>query len=144
MAGSMKKGKRWIRRFGILAILLLIYPVFVLGYTWTHVFRSDFEGGRNGPLDAYRHALASAVVSHTLGEWAVELVTTVFESSGQESGQMDRKNNSIGAAIGQNAKSLAEIEPTVRNQVSKGAERSDQVGQITWLPRERWSDARLW
>ena len=124
--------------------ILLIYPVFVMGYTWTHVLRSDLEGGRHGPLDAYRHALASAVVSHTLGEWAVELVTTVFESSGKESNQMDRKNNSIGVAISRSTDSFAELESRVREQVSTGAELSDEAGQITWLPRDRWRDSKLW
>lgn len=126
------------------AIILLLYPAFVIGYTWAHVLRSDLEGGRHGPLDAYRHTLASAVVSHTLGEWAVELVTTVFESSGKDSNKMDRTNNSIGAAIGSRAGSLGEIEPMVREQVSQGAELSDVAGQITWLPGDRWRDSRLW
>lgn len=140
----MKNKKRWLRRLVTLAAILLIYPACVLGYTWTHVFRSDLEGGRHGPLDAYRHALASAVVSHTLGEWAVKLVTTVFESSGKESNRMDRKNNLIGAAIGHSSESFAELEPRVREQVSAGAELSSVAGQITWLPKDRWRDSKLW
>ena len=140
----MKKKKTWLRRLVICVSILLIYPVFVIGYTWTHVLRSDLEGGRHGPLDAYRHALASAVVSHTLGEWAVDLVTTVFESSAKESNQMDRKNNSIGAAIGGSTDSFAELKARVRERVSAGSERSGESGQITWLPRERWRDSKLW
>lgn len=128
----------------ISATTLLIYPAFVIGYTWTHVLRSDLEGGRHGPLDAYRHTLASAVVSHTLGEWAVELVTAVFESSGKDSNKMDRKNNSIGAAIGRSAGSFGELEPRVRKQVSEGSELSDVAGQITWLPSDRWRESKLW
>lgn len=128
----------------ISTIILLIYPGFVIGYTWTCVLRSDLEGGRHGPLDAYRHTLASAVVSHTLGEWAVEMVTTVFESSGKESNKMDRKNNSIGAAIGRSTGSFGELEPKVRERVSEGSEFSDVAGQITWLPRDRWRDSKLW
>ena len=140
----MMKKKRLLLRVVILAVVLLIYPAFVLGYTWTYVLRSNLEGGRHGPLDAYRHALASAVVSHTLGEWAVNLVTTVFESSGKESNRMDRKNNSIGAAIGHSSESFAELEPRVREQVSSGAVLSEVVGQITWLPEERWRDSKFW
>jgi hypothetical protein len=140
----MKKMKTWLRRMVIVTIVLLIYPVFVIGYTWTHVLRSDLEGGRHGPLDAYRHALASAVVSHTLGQWAVELVTTVFESSGKDSNQMDRKNNSIGAAIGRHTESFGDLESSVREKISAGAELSDESGQITWLPRDRWRDSKLW
>ena len=141
---SMKKLKKWRRRLVISAIILLIYPAFVIGYTWTHVLRSDLEGGRHGPLDAYRHTLASAVVSHTLGEWAVKLVTTVFESSGKESNKMDRKNNFIGAAIGRSTESFGELEPRVREQVSDGSELSEVAGQITWLPSDRWRDSKLW
>jgi hypothetical protein len=140
----MQKKTRWLRRLVILAILLCIYPVFVIGYTWKHVLRSELEGGRHGPLDAYRHALASAVVSYTLGEWAVELVTFVFESSGKDSNQMDRKNKSIGATIGGSIESFSELESKVREQVSAGAEFSENAGQITWLPRDRWRDSKLW
>jgi preprotein translocase subunit SecF len=140
----MEKRKKWFRRLVILSAIVLVYPVFVIGYTWAHVLGSDFKGGRHGPLDAYRHALASAVVSHTLGEWAVDLVSAVFESSGKESNQMDRKNNSIGAAIGKRTESFGELEPRVREQVSAGAERSERSGQITWLPSSRWGDAKFW
>jgi len=140
----MKKKSKWLRRLVIVVIVLLIYPVFVIGYTWTHVLRSDLEGGRHGPLDAYRHALASAVVSHTLGEWAVELVTTLFESSGKDSNHMDRRNNSIGAAIGGSVEFFGELEPRVRAEVSAGAELSDEASQITWLPSDRWRDSKFW
>ena len=37
---------------GALALAPGIYPLFVFGYTWTHVFGSELEGGRHGPLDA--------------------------------------------------------------------------------------------
>ena len=136
--------KKWLHQWVIMVIILLLYPGFVMGYTWTHVLRSDLEGGRHGPLDAYRHALASAVVSHTLGAWAVELVTSVFESSGKESNRMDRKNNAIGAAIGVTTGSFTELETRVRERVSAGAESSNVAGQITWLPSERWRDSRFW
>ena len=69
-------------------------------FTWSHVLRSDLKGGRHGQLDAYRHALASATVSYTVGEWAVSLTTWVFESGGKDSNKMDIHNNRIGAKIG--------------------------------------------
>ena len=140
----MKKKKRWLRRLLVFAVIFLVYPVFVIGYTWTHVLQSDLEGGRHGPLDAYRHALASAVVSHTLGEWAVDLVTTVFESSGKDTNQMDRKNNTIGAFIGRRSGSFGELEASVRRSVLAGAELSTDSNQITWLPEDRWRDSKLW
>lgn len=140
----MKNKKRWLRRVVVFTAVLLIYPVFVIGYTWTHVLRSDLEGGRHGPLDAYRHALASAVVSYTLGEWAVDLVTTVFESPGKDSNLMDRRNNLIGSAIGVSSSSFAELESRVRGKVLAGAELSAASSQITWLPRGQWRDSKLW
>ena len=106
----MKKKQRRLRHLLVLTVILFGYPAFVIGYTWIHVLGSDLEGGRHGPIDAYRHALASAVVSHTLGDWAVELVTTVFESSGKDTNQMDRKNNMIGAAIGIGTCSFGNLE----------------------------------
>lgn len=57
---------------------------------------------------------------------------------------MDRKNNSIGAAIGRSTGSFAELEPKVREQVSEGSELSDVADQITWLPSDRWRDSKLW
>lgn len=140
----MKKVSRWLRRLAVLVVVVSLYPLFVLGYTWYHVFRSDLEGGRHGPLDGYRHALASAVVSYTLDERAVALVTAVFESRGKESNRMDSHNNRIGARIGSGSASLAELESAVRRRVLAGTVRASNPDQITWLPRERWRDARFW
>jgi hypothetical protein len=140
----MKKKRHWLRRLAALAVVLGAYPVFVLGYTWSCVFRSDFEGGRHGPLDAYRHALASAVVSYTLDHRAVNLVTAVYESQGKDSNHMDSHNNRIGARIGRESTSFAELEPSVRRHVQAGATDSSDPDQIMWLPREKWRDSRLW
>lgn len=82
------KRKILLRRVAIFFLLLSIYPLCVLFYTWTHVFRSDLEGGRHGPLDAYPHALASAIVSYTLDERAVYLMTGLMESDGKDSNKM--------------------------------------------------------
>ena len=125
---------------GVLVLLSSVYPAIVLVYTWGCVLRSDFHGGRHGPLDAYRHALASAVVSYTINESAVNLITALFESKGKASNRMDRHNNRIGASLGRRATSFHELEPAVRRLVSKGTVDSADLDQITWLPEEKWRD----
>jgi hypothetical protein len=140
----MKNKRKILRRVAILVLLLSIYPLCVLCYTWTCVFRSDLEGGRHGPLDAYRHALASAVVSYTLDEQAVYLMTGLMESGGKDSNQMDRHNNRLGAQIGASAKSFRELEPSVRQSVLAGSINTTDTNQITWLPKEMWRDGRIW
>ena len=106
--------------------------------------KSDFPGGRYGPLDAYRHTLASALVAYTLNEKAVSLVTKVMESKNRDVDLMDQHNNQIGAGIGMNAKAFSAIEPTVREFVSNGKVDSTNEKQITWLPANRWSDGWVW
>ena len=125
-------------------VLVSAYPAFVLGYTWSHVLGSDLPGGRDGPLDAYRHTLASAVVAFTASPRAVEWATWGMERSNGSSNRMDRHNNRIGAGIGVNARSFAEIEPAVRSRVSEGTINSSDADQVTWLPRYRWRSNRLW
>ncbi len=140
----MKKKRRLLWKLGILALVPSIYPLFVLTYTWASVFASDLEGGRHGPLDAYRHALASAVVSYTLGERAVALTSALMESKGKDSNMMDEHNNRIGARIGLNSKSFCEIAPAVRQAVLDGAVNSSDQDRITWLPEEKWRSLWLW
>jgi hypothetical protein len=139
-----KKKRNLLRMFGSLALVLSIYPLFVLSYTWSHVLSSDFEGGRHGPLDAYRHALASAVVSYTSGEWAVTAATSVLEWNDKDSNKMDRHNNRVGAKIGSRVESFREIEPAVRKAVLNGEVGTAEVNHITWLPQSEWRDGRLW
>lgn len=127
-----------------LGAILGIYPAFVLTFTWAQVLKSDFQGGRHGPLDAYRHALASATVSHTLGEWAVKLSTAIMERDNKAPNRMDRHNNRIGARIGSNAGSLRELEAAVRQSVRHGRINATDPNQITWLPESAWRKARLW
>lgn len=79
--------------------------------------RSDLPGGRDGPLDAYRHTLASAVVAYTLDPVVVEWATRALERKFYDANAMDRHNNRIGARIGYHARSFSEIEPAVREQV---------------------------
>lgn len=140
----MKRKRILLRKSCALVALAGVYPVCILGFTWSHVLRSDFEGGRHGPLDAYRHALASAVVSYTVGEWAVTITTIVFEWGDKNSNKMDRHNNRLGAAIGSRAESFSGIEPAVRGAVLNGAIGTTEKNQITWLPESRWEDGRFW
>ena len=115
-------------------LLLFAYPAFVLGYTWTHVSSASFPGGRHGPLDAYRHTLASAVVAFTLSPRAVEWITIAMESNAKRSSAMDRHNNRIGAMVGSQARSFADLQPAVHALVRQGAVEATDRGQITWLP----------
>ncbi len=131
-------------RIVALAAILCIYPACVIIYTWSCVLKSDLEGGRNGKLDAYRHSLASATVAYTLGEWAVEITTWVFESGCKDSNKMDAHNNRIGAKIGSKATRFADIEPAVRLAVDKGQVAASDADQITWLPDSKWRDGKLW
>ncbi len=126
------------------ALILSIYPMMVILYTWSHVLRSDFQGGRHGPLDAYRHTLASAVVSYTLGVKAVNIVTWVMESKGKASNTMDRHNNSVGARIGATVSGFSEIEPAVRQRIHHGAIDATNDHQTTWMPEDTWRKGRLW
>lgn len=136
--------KKWLWSLILLCASLSIYPLFVLSYTWFHVANSDLEGGRHGKLDAYRHSLASAVVTYTIGGWAVELVNSVFEEGGLESNAMDKHNNRVGIQVGNTAESFADIEPAIRQVVMEGQESATQRDQITWLSREKWKSAKFW
>jgi hypothetical protein len=142
--GTMIKKRKLLRRLCVLSALLSVYPICVLVFTWSHVLSSDFEGGRHGPLDAYRHALASAVVSYTSGEWAVTVATSVLEWNDKDSNKMDRHNNRIGAMIGSRVESFRDIEPIVRKAVLNGEVGTTEVNHITWLAESEWRDGRLW
>lgn len=141
---DMKTKRKLLQRFGMLVLLLCVYPACVLVFTWSHVFKSDFKGGRNGQLDAYRHALASATVSYTIGEWGVHLVTYLFELHEKDSNRMDRHNNQIGASIGSNARSFNDIEPAVRQSVFDGKVSATDPDQVTWLSENKWRDGKFW
>ncbi len=120
--------------------LAAAYPAFVLAFTWIQVARSSLPGGRNGPLDAYRHTLASAVVSYTLGPRAVDLATWILERGEKDSDLMDRHNNRIGAEIGIEAHSFSEIDANVKSRVSLGAVDAAEDSQVRWLSPDRWRD----
>ncbi len=125
-------------------LLVCAYPVFVLGYTWIHVARAKLPGGRGGPLDAYRHTLASAVVAYTTDKRAVDWVSRIMERGGSGSNEMDRRNNGIGASIGLRARTFSEIEPAVLEAIQGGAENATSPDRITWLSRDHWHDRLFW
>ncbi|MEO7344546.1 MAG: hypothetical protein ABIU85_06890 [Methylotenera sp.] len=133
--------KKWL----VLSLSLIsIYPVFVLSYVWRECFVSDFEGGKSGQLDAYRHTLASAVVAYTSSPKVVDLVTVFMERKERSDNLMDRHNNLIGAKIGLTAKSFSQINTLVRQQVSRGTENAIENSQSTWLARPYWGKSLFW
>jgi hypothetical protein len=137
--------KTSLRRWWLLSAALLVsYPVSVLAFTWSYVLSSDLPGGRHGPLDAYRHTLASAFVSYTLHPRAVHFVSNVMESNEKRSSTMDRHNNANGARIGFTVQSISEIEPAVAQSIANGQIYSTHPNQSTWLPKEDWRQGKLW
>lgn len=140
----MKRRWKLLSVAASVCMIFATYPTFVLGYTWIKVAQSDLPGGRHGPLDAYRHTLASAIVSYTLNEGVVERVSGVMEHQEIATHRMDRHNNRIGASIGSKAKSFWEIEPAVAKRVAKGKLMARDSDQSTWLPKAMWGDRKMW
>jgi hypothetical protein len=138
-----KRIKKW-HWLLMLATCVFSYPAAVLAFTWGHVFSSDLLGGRHGPLDAYRHTLASAFVSYTLHPQAVQWVTQLMEGNEKRSSIMDRHNNANGARIGGSVQSISEIEPAVWASIAGGQINSTNPQQSTWLPKEDWRQGKLW
>lgn len=131
----------------LLTGLLAAYPAFVLGTVYTITLRSDLPGGRNGPRDAYRHSLASAIVAYTGWPIWVEWVTARMEGEAQRaSRRMDVHNNRIGAHLGASATSWSAMLQAVRVAVDAGtiAANVDAIDaatdRIVWLPTTRWSE----
>jgi hypothetical protein len=125
-------------------ILSAIYPAVVLSYVWYHCFISDFQGGKNGQLDAYRHTLASAVVAYNSSPKVVGLFTAVTEFGDNPDNLMDRHNNSLGAELGREAKSFIQINESVIQYVKNGAENASENNQITWLAKPFWGESLFW
>jgi hypothetical protein len=143
----MKPSKRkrpWQRRLMLAALIVAAYPASVLTYTWSHVLQSPLPGGRHGPLDAYRHTLASAIVAYTLDARAVHLVNGVMERRGKRANTMDIHNNLIGAGIGSRATRFADIEPMVARRVASGCIDAASPDQTTWLPQSAWKEGFAW
>ena len=139
----MKRKRSKLRLLLLIGLIAASYPAFVLTYTWSHVLKSELPGGRHGPLDAYRHTLASAVVAYTLNQNAVHLVNGFMEKNGKRSNAMDTHNNLVGASIGARSIRFADIEPAVKTAVSAGAIRATQSSQVTWLEPDKWQDGKL-
>ncbi len=133
--------KKWgLRLLGLIGL----YALFVLGYVWWHCHSSGLEGGKYGPLDAYRHTLASAAVAYTTTPKLVRAVTIIMEYKNRPIDLMDQHNNAIGARIGVNAKSLSDLDAAVKHQVAHGAIDASSVNQTTWLPPQYWQESLLW
>ncbi len=139
---SRAQRRRWVRRLLVAAVLLGVYPAFVLGSVYLATSGSDLPGGRNGPKDAYRHSLASATVAYTGSPRWVEWVTRIMEhgEGGDAANAMDRHNNRIGERIGADAVSWNQMRANVRAAVQAGGIDVEDDNRITWLPPERWQD----
>ena len=141
-AGDKPVRRRRFRRLLGVAALVAAYPAFVLGATYWHFFQADLPGGRNGPADAYRHSLASAIVAYTLSPRCVDWVTQVMEQGGQghPSRAMDAHNNRLGARIGATAQSWDAMQQAVLAAVKHGAPDTRSPDQITWLAPGAWQE----
>ncbi len=140
-AGSRSRWRRW-RWLMVVAVVLAAYPAVVFGVVYSHTLGSGLPGGRNGPADAYRHSLASAVVAYTLSPRCVALVTHLMERDGQggQGRAMDAHNNRIGARIGATTLSWTAMQTAVRDAVESGAIDAPSADQITWLAPDAWQD----
>ena len=141
MSDAPRKRRPW-RRLALCAAVLAAYPAFVLASVYAHWFAADLPGGRNGPGDAYRHALASATVAYTSSPRLVDWATWVMEGDGSRgsSRAMDVHNNRLGARIGSTAPSWEAMQSAVLAAVHAGRVDADRAETITWLPRERWQN----
>ncbi|MFZ5663548.1 MAG: DUF6973 domain-containing protein [Pseudomonadota bacterium] len=142
MPARAQRRRGRLRRALLLAALLSAYPAFVLGATYAQFFRAGLPGGRHGPADAYRHALASAIVAYTLSPRCVEWVTAVMERDGRGNAAraMDAHNNRIGARIGARAGSWDDLQRAVREAVDRGGVNARSPERITWLAPDAWQD----
>jgi hypothetical protein len=129
-------------RMAVIAVLLGAYPAFVTTATYTQWFKAGLPGGRNGPADAYRHSLASAIVAYTLSPRCVDWVTAVMEQGGHgnASRAMDAHNNQLGARIGATADSWDAMQQAVLAAVKNGAIDARSPEQITWLAPRAWRE----
>lgn len=132
--------------FGLKLVVALafLYVVLVLGFVWWRCYKSPLKAGANGPLDAYRHTFASAVVTYTTSPKIVQLVSDVMERKNRPANLMDKHNNAIGMRIGLQVKSLDEIHTRVMEQVEKGAVDATDVDQTRWMPPRFWGPGFLW
>ena len=141
-AATKPARKRHWRRLFVVAVVLGVYPAFVMVATYSQFFAAGLPGGRNGPADAYRHSLASAIVAYTSSPRCVDLVTAVMERGGQGNAAraMDAHNNRLGARIGAAADSWTAMQQAVLAAVNEGAIDARSPDQITWLAPDAWQE----
>ncbi|MET3930432.1 hypothetical protein ABIE51_002319 [Lysobacter sp. OAE881] len=141
-AATKPARKRQWRRLFVVAVVLGAYPAFVMVATYSQFFAAGLPGGRNGPADAYRHSLASAIVAYTSSPRCVDLVTAVMEHGGQGNAAraMDAHNNRLGARIGAAADSWTAMQQAVLAAVNEGAIDARSPDQITWLAPDAWQE----
>ncbi|WP_223620151.1 hypothetical protein [Lysobacter sp. ESA13C] len=134
--------RRWCLRALAVLAALAAYPAFVMIAVYAQWFAAALPGGRNGPADAYRHSLASAIVAYTLSPRCVDWVTAVMERGGQgnPSRAMDAHNNRIGARLGAAAPTWTAMQREVRAAVDHGAIDARSPEQITWRAPDAWQD----
>ena len=126
-------------------VLASLFSIWLLASTYSIVLRSGLPGGSDGPMDAYRHTLASAQLSYFLGPGTVKVFTVLTERhpDRKRDDAMDTHNNLLGAAIGAQARSLREVRSEVLHRVMSGSVDQTDPGQVTWLPRYYWSEGLL-
>ncbi len=142
-----KKVKLITWKFWLLLILLpCVYSASILFFVYSNVWQSGLKGGGNGPADAYRHSLASALVAHTLSPTVVNLVTEIMENQGADDPlhAMDRHNNRLGAKIGASIPlswhSVEEVNQAIRQKVDNGKINATDPNQIRFLPKNYWQE----
>ena len=142
MPAPRLRRRRWRLRVFLALALLAAYPACVMVAVYSQWLGSGLPGGRNGPADAYRHSLASAIVAYTLSPLCVDGVTAVMErgGDGNASRAMDAHNNRIGARLGAIAPDWTAMQREVRAAVDQGAIDARSPEQITWLAPSAWRD----
>ncbi len=133
--------KKYILWFLLVSFL---YAFLVLSYVWWQCYQSNLPGGKYGPLDAYRHTLASAVVAYTSSPLLVKTITVIMERKHWPIDKMDEHNNAIGIRIGLQVHAFSTIENTVKTQITYGKINATNAQQTTWLARENWKENRFW
>ena len=114
----------------------------VLGAVYAQCLGSDLPGGRDGPGDAYRHTLASAIVAYTSSPRCVDWVTRAMERDAQAfpDRAMDAHNNRIGARIGASATSWNSMQQAVLAAIHDGTVDARSPDQITWRAPNAWRE----
>lgn len=137
------KGGRFVWRgafaLAVVALALSFAWALLLSPFYAAAFLTGLPGMRGGPQDAFRHTLASAVVSRFISPAAVDWVTDATESGRTRNSRMDRHNNRIGRELGLRGGSATQLYGRVREQVAAGRADSDDPAVTTWLPEKNWT-----